>query len=360
MLSGYAVEIFIMISGFVIAGLVIDQKERWPPFIIRRAFRIFPAYLVALAFGALTTPLAVEGLARSPWASDPSSWYFGSMVEGLASTNSHPWAHWILHLTLLQGVVPNNVLPWSAVAFVGPAWSLSLEWQFYLLAPALVWIMRSRTWAAWLVLFACLSAVLFQRGVFGTYETHTSILGGLWLFLIGIASRLALPAIQRANLPLSTIVFGAIGAGLLARELIPVSLWIAFIVLLARPEPRNALDRTIRKLADILLASRVATVLGARSYSVYIIHIPIMKLLLFLMPLQFMTQTEALLWLAPLSISLTLAASELMYRYVERPMIRAGARLAAGRAASLAGASSGKAPTLLNPGETPPLPRFPG
>ena len=43
-----AVMIFMMLSGFVITGLLLTRKEAWLPFITRRAFRLFPAYWIAL------------------------------------------------------------------------------------------------------------------------------------------------------------------------------------------------------------------------------------------------------------------------------------------------------------------------
>src|SRR5262245_43666122 len=64
----WAVILFVMVSGFVITGLVLERQERYAQFITRRAFRIFPAYLVALAIGAATTPLAVAGLSQADWA----------------------------------------------------------------------------------------------------------------------------------------------------------------------------------------------------------------------------------------------------------------------------------------------------
>ncbi len=328
-LGAWSVQLFILVSGFVISGLVIDKQERWSPFIIRRAFRIFPAYLVALALGAAFTPLAIEGLARAAWASDPLSWYWNSTVERHASTLAHPVEHWALHLTLLQGLVPNDVLPWSSVTLLGPAWSLSLEWQFYLIAPALVWAMRSRTWAPWLVLAAFISAELYRRGVFGEFGNYSSLLGGLWWFIIGMATRLSLPWLQKTAIPLAPTVFAAFGLCLVARDLTPVFIWIAFAALLSRPAPEAPLDQVFRKMASKLLASKTAMAAGARSYSVYVIHIPIMNLLVYLMPLDRLNQWEALIILTLAATGLTVIASELLYRYVEQPTIRLGARLAA-------------------------------
>jgi peptidoglycan/LPS O-acetylase OafA/YrhL len=44
-----AVDVFIVLSGFVIARLIDRKAEGYAPFITRRAFRLFPLYLVVLA-----------------------------------------------------------------------------------------------------------------------------------------------------------------------------------------------------------------------------------------------------------------------------------------------------------------------
>lgn len=58
--------------------------------------------------------------------------YFTGMVESW-------WAniHWNipLHLLMLHGVVPEVLVARAPGAFLAPAWSVSLEWQFYLVAP---------------------------------------------------------------------------------------------------------------------------------------------------------------------------------------------------------------------------------
>ena len=43
-----------------------------------------------------------------------------------------PW-HFAAHVLLLQGLIPQSLLPYAYITLLGPAWSLSTEWQFYLL-----------------------------------------------------------------------------------------------------------------------------------------------------------------------------------------------------------------------------------
>jgi peptidoglycan/LPS O-acetylase OafA/YrhL len=326
-----AVGVFVMISGFLITGLVLDRKETWGRFITRRAFRIFPAYLVALALGAVTQPLAVAGLATTTWGSDAWSWIFAARSGAVASIAEHPWAQWLLHLTLLQGIVPDNVLPWSSVSFVGPAWSLSLEWQFYLVAPALIWAMRSKVWAPCVVLMALIATYLFRQGMLGEYSNYANLAGGLWLFVIGIASRLALPTLKKIAPPFVAVAIAGLALAVTVDSLRQLGVWIAFVAFLARPASANILLNGLAKTVSALLASWLPRTLGERSYSVYVIHMPILELLLFVLPLHALTQIQAFALITPLAIILTLIASELMHRFVERPMIKMGAQLAAPR-----------------------------
>jgi peptidoglycan/LPS O-acetylase OafA/YrhL len=318
----YAVQVFILISGFVITHLIEQRRESYTPYITRRAFRIFPAYLIALAAGAVATPLAIAGLSHVAWGSDPNSYFFDSLQGRFASTEAHPWAHWLLHLTLFQGAVPDNVLPWSSIAFLAPAWSLSLEWQFYLIAPLLVWSLKTPRWRFVVAAAAIALALLFSRGVFGSYSTPSSLLGGLWLFVIGAVTRLAFPFLRTVAFPALPIAVALVVAGFLSSGLLPVTLWLAFALLLARPGPLSAWPMRIA------FASAPAQYFGARSYSVYVVHMPIMKALLFILPLGAMTHVQALGALAACALPLTAMTSEILYRCVERPMIGAGARIA--------------------------------
>ena len=58
---------------------------------------------------------------------------------------------------MLHGLVPHSLLPDATGAFLGPGWSVSTEWQFYLVAPLAVALCRSA--AGWRVL-GCLSVLV--------------------------------------------------------------------------------------------------------------------------------------------------------------------------------------------------------
>lgn len=49
LLNSYAVDVFIILSGFVIFFMIDNKKQSYPQYIIQRFFRIFPLYLLILA-----------------------------------------------------------------------------------------------------------------------------------------------------------------------------------------------------------------------------------------------------------------------------------------------------------------------
>jgi len=118
--SWCGVDLFFVLSGFLIAGILLDHPDApnlLRVFYTRRACRILPAYLVLL----LVASLPIGGAPQ--------------IAEGEV-----PLA---VYLAFLQNL-------WSAagarVAFaLGPCWSLAIEQQFYLGLPVLLlWVFRRR------------------------------------------------------------------------------------------------------------------------------------------------------------------------------------------------------------------------
>src|SRR5271169_20246 len=62
-----AVLVFMALSGFVITGLICDRREPYGGYMLRRVFRLWPAYLIALAFSAMTLSLQASALAHAPF-----------------------------------------------------------------------------------------------------------------------------------------------------------------------------------------------------------------------------------------------------------------------------------------------------
>ena len=126
-----AVDVFFILSGLVIVQSLASFGYRPRPFLIARVARIFPVFLVVFAVRVAVQPLA-SGFSLMPWIDQnstlrylwPSGW-------------PNDWAVGIVtHLTMTHGLFPDGVLPHLWLGFLGAAWSLSTEWQFYLLAVA--------------------------------------------------------------------------------------------------------------------------------------------------------------------------------------------------------------------------------
>ena len=177
-----AVLVFIAISGFVITGLVTAKRETWLRYIIRRAFRIFPAYWIAFALALIGLPLAIAALRHQPWSCEPGFGYDAILSDWSRAMHDHFAAQLFLHLTLLQGLVPDSVWPATGTAVLGPSWSLTLEWQFYLIAPALIWLLRDERWRVQTAAAVGVLALASTRDVFGHFSMPTFLPGAGYVF----------------------------------------------------------------------------------------------------------------------------------------------------------------------------------
>lgn len=116
------VQVFFVLSGFLITGILLDTKGRphfFRSFYLRRILRIFPVYYFVVALTIVVAPL----VAWSPlW------------VE--AVRRSHRWAYWVY----LQNWVTTS----PGIDALSHTWSLAVEEQFYLVWPIVVWVLGRR------------------------------------------------------------------------------------------------------------------------------------------------------------------------------------------------------------------------
>jgi peptidoglycan/LPS O-acetylase OafA/YrhL len=331
-LGSHAVSLFIIISGFVITHMVLTKREPYSLYIARRALRIFPAYLICLVL-AIPTPLMVVAISNmTPWA-DPLT---ASLAQIQVTQFFFPqfFTHLALHLSLLHGILPNGLLPQSQFQFLGPAWSLSLEWQFYLLAP--LWIAAQRRWITGSILIPVivLGWILFQRGNFGNFFLPSLIFGAGPYFLAGIMTRLALgQSADRADgsrralmlLGVSFFLIAAIGyfAGARPRGMVvSICLWMV-VVYLVIPSRNNRRFPWLR-----ILDGRLATEAGKRSYAVYVFHWPVVISLAYIARIYLdLGQHSMVLLVGSLTMIITAVGAELLFRFVEQPAINFGKRL---------------------------------
>lgn len=320
----YAVLVFVMISGFVITHLVSTHPEPYGTYLLRRFMRIFPLFAVTCVLGYYTTNIEVGVLSRVAWT---SSWL--PMLRAIVgSTHDFLLAHTLAHLTMLHGAIGNGILPFSPAAFNGPAWSLSLEWQFYLVAPLVIAIVKRRRALVLVALIIAVLEVAYRFNLLGMFFGNPSILpGAAGYFAIGIASRLAYPSlansVKHPNIIFALLlILAPLGA-------IPLLMWV--LVMTGLTLDRSDINTgAFARFYDLCLASPAAMYLGSRSYSVYLCHLPIISVCHWAWQNAFpaSNQLPTFLGVAAITIPFTVFASELLYQLVEKPGIAIGSKLA--------------------------------
>jgi peptidoglycan/LPS O-acetylase OafA/YrhL len=129
-LTWSGVDLFFVLSGFLIGGTLLNARESpnyFKAFYLRRAYRILPIYAVTLAAFWL-----IRALSQVEYSDNVSlQWLF-----------SRPFP-WYFYATLTQNIsmTYDGVL---GPAWLGATWSLAVEEQFYLTLPFMTKYVRPR------------------------------------------------------------------------------------------------------------------------------------------------------------------------------------------------------------------------
>ncbi len=323
-----AVRVFIILSGFVITHLIVTKPEPYGLYIARRALRIFPVFAVACVAGYFLAPSLADYVQHVPWRhaaylSDglrmPLVWY--------EQVRTNLWPHLLAHLAMLHGAIPNEVLPQASRTFDAPGWSISLEWQFYLVAPLVLLCLR-RVWSAivLIVVFQVLAS-LAARGALGSYDHLSSLAIGAKYFALGIASRLAFDLLQRQKASVLLAAAAAVYAAVsFANGRPSLLIWAAFysFLLWGRGSP------VAGRLFGVVFENRLTLFLGQISYSVYIAHFLVLTAVCSTALRLDPGLTRPQLALVALAGAVaSVMASVVLHYLVERPGISLGRRLEA-------------------------------
>ncbi len=255
------VDIFFVLSGFLIGGIILEHGVAGNfagVFYLRRALRILPVALLVIALSYLVVPLL-----------DPTN---------LHRTRVPPYSY-LLFI--------NNY--WTASGFIGyrpldPLWSLAIEEQFYLIAPAFFLLASARVRNVTLVLIVLMSpflraftakyspwdftpfrldgfaagmlvAILIRDPRFSSWRQNAD--RALRLAVLGVLSIAVLFAVS-PQLDQDRIAFGVSMNSLVA----------AGVILLLQMNPGSMLSRSLSQLW--------LTATGRLSYFLYLAHIPIL------------------------------------------------------------------------------------
>jgi peptidoglycan/LPS O-acetylase OafA/YrhL len=283
--SGWVgVDLFFVLSGFLITGILSDAKGRgryFTEFYMRRVLRIFPLYYGAVAMMLLVFPylFPAHPEARAALARN-QIWY---------------WTYLINYVTVfvLKGWPPYGT---------GHFWSLAVEEQFYLIWPLLIFALsrKGALYVSMVLVGVGPMCRVFCLEAFAPLPFNGTLAGG------AVANYIFLPARMDALAIGATIALAARGPGGLVallpplRWLLPSSLIVLAVLAVVnhgsliwfdRPTQivgYSALGLAFGALLVIgALSPRTTPVgrvtqnaflrfLGRFSYSIYIFHVPIM------------------------------------------------------------------------------------
>ncbi|MFI6237330.1 acyltransferase family protein [Micromonospora sp. NPDC050784] len=301
-LSGWVgVQLFFVLSGFLITTLMLREEESrgrvsLRSFYVRRIFRILPVYLVVVA--------ATYALAHLNGAS-------GKLRESM------PY-----YLLMVNEFAPNQAFPHS--------WTIAIEWKFYLIWPMLAFafvtaaflrrmavtvlaiaalvalIPFEKDWPYWpihyvSILIGCLLAVVMHhpRG-YALFRPLTRPVASLAVLAGFVAVHLSLPYWPPAEDGHSELMIGVYA----------VAVALLLPAMLAPGLPTK------------LLSWRPLVFVGERSYSLYLVQYLAMTTVIALVPSYAGHSTR--LFVATTVVGLL--AADLLYRWVEQPMIGVGRR----------------------------------
>jgi peptidoglycan/LPS O-acetylase OafA/YrhL len=315
---------FFVLSGFVLAlPHLRGKRPSYFSFVVQRACRIYLPFAASILLSLAAAILLAAGPTSGATAFFDDIW--SGVSPGLVGA----------HL-LMTGVIGETNLD-------SPMWSLVQEMRISVVFPLLVTVALAAGWKRTVLagagVFGAAWWSLHHLGQdeFGYYAAVSSAASGLLTvyfllpFVIGITL-----AINRDTLVRAIRNVGPLGKA---------ALWAAAASALLAPPLSAGLDALYSLGAGLLIALVLSTPaaatalgvsplqwLGRISYSLYLIHIPVLAAAVHLLrphlPLE---------WIIALTPLLSVLAAQAMFRLVEAPSIRLGRRLAglAGRGVRL-------------------------
>jgi peptidoglycan/LPS O-acetylase OafA/YrhL len=249
------VTIFFVISGFLITTLCLREEDRegrmsLSAFYVRRAFRILPLYYIVLA----------------------------AYIVVVIGANAHG------HRSLLTAALPyfltytNDFAPLQGDTPFAQSWSLGVEEKFYLVWPALAFVLLLSKRRLRLPLAALLAAtpfLLLPFGVLAWFAHYSAIMVGCFLALLMHQRRsfellawLARPVGAFAALTALVLLHVLIPSGQPDRLAYPFAVAAVMVSLVAGA---TSLSRVLR--------TRSMRFLGNLAYGVYLIHLMVLSVI---------------------------------------------------------------------------------
>ncbi len=144
------VNLFFVLSGFLITGILLESRGRerfFTNFYARRALRIWPVYILLLVLYYIAVP-----------------WIFSGFWWAWHETKSAPWLHYAFFV--------QNLFVLALPGAIGPTWSLAIEEQFYVVWAPITRFLKPSVLIAVLIAMLCASPFLRMANL-PFSSTHT-------------------------------------------------------------------------------------------------------------------------------------------------------------------------------------------
>jgi peptidoglycan/LPS O-acetylase OafA/YrhL len=340
-----AVETFIILSGFAISFLLHAKKQSYMDFMRGRFYRIYPTYLVCLILGMATIYITPTIIQEASWR---NTIYFEWIGANSQSERLHPFLHTFLHLTLLNGLIPHRILPNTTGTLLPPAWSISLEWQYYIVAPFIAFFVRS---GVGLLILGMVAYIGLQLGSHWSNPHLAFLPAQLPLFMVGIGSyhfyahfaRPPGPRSARFAAPISALFAAAI---LLSSHSVALAIWaLAFGCIFVAGDDLFA--RALGLVRGFLLHPLLQR-LGRISYPLYLVHWPVIIICMAVL-LRWKSDIGSMgagILMLLIATPLILLVSGLLHHFIEKPLMKLGKQPAQSDNALQRAKAGGAAPSL--------------
>ena len=289
------VPIFFFISGFLIFQSYNNSRSLYQ-FSINRVLRIYPALFACFVVSILL--VLASGYLHWPDLAKPA-FLFWAMAQ----------------LSFLQIYNAEFMRGFGVGVLNGSLWTVAVELQFYILTPLLAWLTRRHRWSWWvIVLFGMAANLAMNLGANGFLAKLFSVSSPPWFYMFALGAWLSTRSDWQRNLlrlnpgwllalyAAAALLGWYAGVRVTGNEINPISyLLLALLVFrLAYCQPQLS-DRLLRR-NDI-------------SYGVYIYHMPVLNLFLFL-------GISGSLWSVTVASLISLALAVASWHFIERPALR--------------------------------------
>jgi peptidoglycan/LPS O-acetylase OafA/YrhL len=332
--GGSAVDLFMMLSGFLMAFHYFLRSEKepweepatWTSFWLRRFFRIAPLFYVLLLAAFLFGPAIGEwrnqiDLVFPSAGTEPARYYDQSPMNVLT------------HVTFLFGALPKYAFRTTL-----PDWSIGLEMQFYLVFPFLMLVLARLGPAIACGVFILIAGALIAifPAYFGQFPMPSALALKLHVFASGMLVACALrcdkwhQSVQLLAIAVASPIFAFVlhvddfGSAAIQIALVAAFAAVVFHRQLARIGIFSMPVRIVMGIFD----SPPLRFLGDTSYGVYLVHLLIViPAIGWLLSHEFylqMPQSQRLALSAAVTVVPVYLSAWVLHRLVEKPGIAFG------------------------------------